>query len=84
MSQGNHGPSAGQLELGKGDMPTASLDILRRHEDGSLLWVEAAHDIEAAKARLQELCAQTPGNYFVFDQKSQQIVAKFSSEEGGD
>jgi len=61
-------------------MRTDPFDILRRHEDGSFIWLETAHDIEIAKARLQELCAQTPGNYFVFDQKSQQIVAKFHSE----
>jgi hypothetical protein len=59
-------------------MPTVQFDILRRHEDGSFLWLETAENIEIAKPRLEELCAQTPGNYFVFDQKSQQIVAKLS------
>ena len=59
-------------------MPTASLDILRRHDDGSFIWLETAHNIEMAKARLEVLCARTPGSYFVFDHKSQQIVAKFS------
>jgi hypothetical protein len=63
-------------------MPTAQFDILRRHEDGSFIWLETAQDIEIAKARLEELCAQTPGNYFVFDQKSQQIVAKLSTGRG--
>jgi hypothetical protein len=37
---------------------------------------------ENAKTRLQELYVQTPGNYFVFDQKSQEIVAKLSSGLG--
>ncbi len=64
--------------LGKGNMPTAPFDILRRHEDGSFLWLETAHDLEIARTRLRELYAQTPGSYFVFDQKSQQIVAKLS------
>jgi hypothetical protein len=63
-------------------MPTPSFDILRRHEDGSFIWVEAAHSVDIAKVRLQELCVETPGNYFVFDQKSQQIVAKLSSGLG--
>jgi hypothetical protein len=61
-------------------MPTPSFDILRRHEDGSFLWVEAEHSIDIAKVRLQELCVATPGNYFVFDQKSQQIVAKLPAD----
>jgi hypothetical protein len=54
-------------------------DILRRHSDGSFLWLEAASELAHAKCRLQQLCATAPGEYFVFDQKSQQIVAKISS-----
>ena len=63
-------------------MPTAQFDILRRHEDGSFLWLETAQQIEIARARLEALYAQSPGNYFVFDQKSQQIVAKLSNGRG--
>jgi hypothetical protein len=64
-------------------MPTAAFDILRRDADGSFIWIEAAQDIQVAKSRLHELCAQTPGDYFVFDQRSQQIVAKLSAGTGG-
>jgi hypothetical protein len=53
-------------------------DILKRHEDGSFIWLEAAGDLSRAQARLQELCSNVPGEYFVFDQRSQQIVAKIS------
>jgi hypothetical protein len=60
-------------------MSSASYDILRRHGDGSLIWVEAASELLHAKDRLQQLNATTPGEYFVFDQKSQQIVAKVSA-----
>jgi hypothetical protein len=60
----------------KGNMPAAPFDILRRHQDGSFIWLEAASDIQTAKARLQQLFAVMPGEYFVFDQSSQQIVAK--------
>jgi hypothetical protein len=56
-------------------VPTAPFDILRRHFDGSFMWLEAAFNLETAKARLLELHANTPGDYFVFDQSSQQIVA---------
>jgi len=55
---------------------SAPYDILRRHSDGSLIWVEAAFELSHAKDRLQQLNAAKPGEYFVFDQKSQQIVAK--------
>jgi hypothetical protein len=55
---------------------SAPYDILRRHSDGSLIWVEAASELSHAKDRLQQLNAAKPGEYFIFDQKSQQIVAK--------
>jgi len=41
--------------------------------------MEAASELSHAKDRLQQLYAAMPGEYFVFDQKSQQIVAKISS-----
>jgi hypothetical protein len=62
----------------KDTVPAIPFDILIRHRDGSLLWVEAASNIQLAKSRLQQLCATTPGDYFVFDQTSQQIVARSS------
>jgi hypothetical protein len=75
-------PAVLNLELKKltrkGTM-SASFDILRRHNDGSLIWVEAASELSHAKDRLQQLNAATPGEYFVFDQKSQQIVARIAS-----
>jgi hypothetical protein len=60
-------------------MSYSQFDILKRHNDGSFIWLEAARDLGAAQIRLQELSTQTPGHYFVFDQKSQQIVAKLSN-----
>jgi hypothetical protein len=60
-------------------MPTPQLDILKRTEDGSFVWMEAANDLSMAKARLKQLVDNTPGEYFVFDQRSQQIVAKIAS-----
>jgi hypothetical protein len=60
-------------------MPLSPFDILKRHDDGNFIWIEAAQDLQVARARLQELCARAPGEYFVFDQKSQQIVAKLST-----
>jgi len=60
-------------------MSSAPYDILRRHSDGSFIWLEAASELSQAKDRLQHLYAASPGEYFVFDQRSQQIVAKISS-----
>lgn len=63
-------------------MRAAPFDILKRHDDGSFIWIEAADDIQAARARLNELSASSPGEYFVFDQKTQQIVARVSNQTG--
>ena len=60
-------------------MSTAHLDILMRQSDGSFIWLEAAHELEAAKSRLRELSAANPAEYFVFDQKIQQIVANIGT-----
>jgi hypothetical protein len=60
-------------------MPSASFDILRCHRDGSLIWMESASELDHARERLQQLNAGSPGEYFVFDQRIQQIVAKVSS-----
>jgi hypothetical protein len=64
-------------------MQGAPFDILKRNADGSFVWLEAAQDLQAAKARLQQLSAPSPGEYFVFDQRTQQIVAKVSTRPEG-
>jgi hypothetical protein len=60
-------------------MSVSPFDILKRQDDGSFISLEAAQDLAAAQSRLQELSAQAPGEYFVFDQTTQQIVAKLST-----
>lgn len=60
-------------------MHLTPFDILRRHDDGSFIWLEAAQDLTVAQLRLQQLSEHSPGEYFVFDQRNQQIVAKLSN-----
>ena len=60
-------------------MHLTPFDILRRHDDGSFIWLEAAEELTVAQLRLQELSANAPGEYFIFDQRSQQIVAKLAN-----
>jgi hypothetical protein len=63
-------------------MATAQFDILKRNKDGSFSWLEAAATLDSAKARLNELITAAHGEYFVFDQISQQIVAKLAELRG--
>jgi hypothetical protein len=60
-------------------MVVSPFDILRRHANGSFIWLESAPDLAAAQARMRELSVESPGEYFVFDQNTQQIVAKLST-----
>jgi hypothetical protein len=66
----------GELQI----MLSTPFDILKRHRDGSFIWLEAVPDLSAAHARLQQLCKVEAAEYFVFDQRSQQIVAKLSNK----
>jgi hypothetical protein len=64
-------------EIGDNEMiHTARFDILKRTNEGTYIWLEAAPDLEVAKNRLQDLSAATPDEHFVFDQQTQQVVAK--------
>jgi hypothetical protein len=57
-------------------MRAPHLDILKRQSDGSFMWIEAVGDMRVAEERISHLAGMDPGEYFVFDQRSQQIVAR--------
>ena len=59
-------------------MRAPHLDILKRQGDGSFVWIEAVNDLRVAEERISHLADSHPGEYFVFDQRSQQIVAKIA------
>ena len=61
-------------------MRAPHLDILRRQSDGSFVWIEAANDMHVAQERIWELARVAPGEYFVFDQRSQEIVARIAKQ----
>jgi hypothetical protein len=58
-----------------------SLDLFRRNEDGEFIWLEAGEDLKAAKLRLQELSASTPGEYLLFDRATAQIIERLRNED---
>ena len=59
---------------------TAGYDIFKK-DAAALIWVEAVGDVEDAKNRAKELASRTEveTEYFVFDQRKQQVVANFNS-----
>jgi hypothetical protein len=56
------------------------LDILKRQKDGSFVWIEAESDMRAAEERISKLASTEPGEYFIFDQRTQTVVAKIAKQ----
>jgi hypothetical protein len=56
-------------------------DIIKVLSDDSLAWVEAAEELSAARLRVWELLAHSPGEYIVFNQQTKTLVAHFSIHE---
>ena len=62
----------------------APLDIFRKDVQGNPLWLDCAADLQAARFRLTELATLTPGEYFVFDQRTQEIAYSLIPLNSGD
>jgi len=46
---------------------------------GNPVWLEAVADLETARRRLIELASTNPGEYFMFDLRSEKIVVSLVS-----
>jgi hypothetical protein len=53
----------------------SSFDILRKDRRGKPILLAVAEDLETARLRLRQLASLIPGEYFVFDPRTHQIVA---------
>jgi len=49
-------------------------DIFLRLPDGKPLWVEAVEGYERAKVHIEKLAETSPGDYFIFNSRTGQIV----------
>jgi hypothetical protein len=56
-------------------------DIMKVLSDDRLARVEAAHELSAARFRICELLADSPGEYIVFNQETKQLVSHFTAWE---
>jgi len=56
-------------------------DIIKVLSDDNLAWVEAVKELSAARLRVWELLADSPGEYIVFNQQTKTLVAHFSIHE---
>ena len=51
-------------------------DLFEKFVDGGILWRGAVHELEAAHAKLKELAARSPNEFFIFHSLTQQTVAR--------
>lgn len=49
-------------------------DIFLRLPDGKPLWVEAVDGFEKAKLQIEQLIKDSPGEYFIFNSRTGQIL----------
>jgi hypothetical protein len=59
----------------------SSFDILRKDRRGKPILLAVAGDLETACLRLRQLASLMPGEYFVFDPRTHQIVAAVDDSE---
>jgi hypothetical protein len=52
-----------------------AFDILKKLPDGGIVWVEAAKDLETAKERIKQFANYKPGEYIIFSQETQSVIA---------
>ena len=57
-------------------MREPSFDIFSGTPDRNPVWLEAVEGLSNARARMHEIAAKTPGQYFVFSTDSQAVVAR--------
>src|SRR6202043_1249515 len=70
-----------RTSLTEGDPVENPFDIMKVLNDDRLAWVEAANELSAARLRICELLADSPGEYIVFNQETKQLVSHFTAWE---
>jgi hypothetical protein len=63
------------------NMFLSSFDILRKDRRGKPILFALVGDLETARLRLSQLASLMPGEYFVFDPRTHQIVAAMEDSE---
>ena len=55
-------------------------DILKKEGQTDFVWIDAVRDLQTAKAQVQELSVRSPGQYSIFEERSQKVVAGYLVE----
>ena len=52
-----------------------AFDILKKLPDGGIVWIESAKDVESARQRIELFSRYKPGEYIIFCQETQAVLA---------
>jgi hypothetical protein len=63
-------------------MKEPSFDIFTGTSDKDAIWLEAVEGLSNARARMHEIAAQIPGQYFIFSPGDHQILARTETFKG--
>ena len=55
---------------------SAKFDIFLRQSDGHPIWVKAVDTLDEARRQIVALAEATPGDYFIFNAISGQVIAR--------
>src|SRR6266853_6608731 len=59
-------------------MTLPTYDIVKK-QDNNFVWVEAAHDIQSATKRVNELSRHSDAEFVIFNEHTLQVVATFET-----
>jgi hypothetical protein len=64
-------------------MDIETYDIFSGRTDKQPLWIESVEGLDAAKQRMHDFAASTPGPYFVYRVSTQAVLAFTDTSEAG-
>jgi hypothetical protein len=65
-------------------MKEPTFDIFTGTSDKNAIWLDTVNGLSNARARMYELAAQIPGQYFIFSGRTHSIVARIETFEKPD
>jgi hypothetical protein len=72
-----------EFTLRAGAMDIETYDIFSGRTDKQPLWIESVEGLDAAKQRMHDFAACTPGPYFVYRVSTQAVLAFTDTSEAG-
>jgi hypothetical protein len=62
-------------------MESRRYDIVRKENNESTIWLEAASNLKIAKSRIEDLASFWPGEFQIMDQQNHRVLEKVISRE---